>query len=99
MVGIAERTLSAVFKKSGVKSAHAHRYRHTLATRLLERGATFEAVADVLGNSPAVVRKHYGKWSKGRQANIDRLMTAHFDSATITNPVTKMSHEKMGAVN
>jgi site-specific recombinase XerD len=50
-VGIAERTLSAVFKKSGVKDAHAHRYRHTLATRLLEQGATFEQVADILGNS------------------------------------------------
>jgi integrase len=38
VVGIAERTLSAVFRKSGVKNAHAHRFRHTLATRLLERG-------------------------------------------------------------
>jgi integrase len=96
VVGIAERTLSAVFKKSGVKGAHAHRYRHTLATRLLEQGATFEEVADILGNSPAVVRKHYGKWSKGRQANIDRLMMAHFDSGVVTNPVTRQSHEKMG---
>lgn len=34
VVGIAERTLAAVFKKSGVKDAHAHRFRHTLATRL-----------------------------------------------------------------
>ncbi len=99
VVGIAERTLTAVFKKSGVKGAHAHRYRHTLATRLLEQGATFEEVADILGNSPAVVRKHYGKWSKGRQANIDRLMFAHFESASVTNRVTKKSHEKMGAVN
>ena len=99
VVGIAERTLSAVFKKSGVKGAHAHRYRHTLATRLLEQGATFEQVADILGNSPEVVRKHYGKWSKGRQANIDRLMFAHFESAAVTSPVTKKSHEKMGAVN
>ena len=99
VVGIAERTLTAVFKKSGVKGAHAHRYRHTLATRLLEQGATFEEVADILGNSPAVVRKHYGKWSKGRQANIDRLMFAHFESAAVTNRVTKKSHEKMGAVN
>jgi len=32
VVGIAERMLSAVFKKSGVKDAHAHRYRHTLAS-------------------------------------------------------------------
>jgi site-specific recombinase XerD len=30
VVGIAERTLAAVFKKSGVEHAHAHRYRHTL---------------------------------------------------------------------
>src|ERR1017187_2130443 len=86
-------------KKSEVKGAHAHRYRHTLATRLLEQGATFEEVADILGNSPEVVRAHYGKWSKGRQANIDRLMFAHFESASVTNRVTKKSHEKMGAVN
>ncbi len=99
VVGIAERTLSAVFKKSGVKNAYAHRYRHTLATRLLEQGATFEQVADILGNSPAVVRKHYGKWSKGRQANIDRLMFAHFQTAPVTTPVTPQSHEKTGSVN
>jgi hypothetical protein len=37
VVGIAERTLSAVFKKSGVKNAHAQRYRHTLATPYLEK--------------------------------------------------------------
>jgi site-specific recombinase XerD len=99
VVGIAERTLASVFRKSGVKDAHPHRYRHTLATRLLEQGATFEQVADILGNSPEVVRKHYAKWSKGRQASIDRLMFAHFQTASVTNPVTRPSHEKMGPVN
>jgi integrase len=99
VVGIAERTLSAVFKKSGVKDAHAHRYRHTLATRLLAQGATFEQVADILGNSPAVVRKHYGKWAKGRQDNIDRLMFAHFRTASATFPVTEKSRENLGPVN
>jgi integrase/recombinase XerC len=99
VVGIAERTLAAVFKKSGVKNAHAHRYRHTLATRLLEQGASFEQVADILGNTPAVVRKHYGKWSKGRQDNIDRLMIEHFKTVPATFPVTPESHEKTGAVN
>ena len=98
-VGIAERTLSAVFKKSGVAKAHAHRFRHTLATRLLEQGATFEQVADILGNSPAMVRKHYGKWSKGRQDNIDRLMITHFETMSVTTPVTPQSHENSGAVN
>jgi len=67
--------------------------------RLLEREATFGQVADVLGNSPEVFRKHYGKWSKGRQANIDRLMMAHFNSVLVTSPVTPESHEKWGVVN
>ncbi len=70
----ADRTLHAVFKKSGVAGAHAHRFRHTLATELLGRGASFEDVADVLGNSPDIVRKHYAKWSPARQARIDDLM-------------------------
>jgi len=97
VVGIA--TLAVAFKKSGVKKAHAHRFRHTLATRLLEQGATFEQVADILGNSPAVVRKHYGKWSKGRQDRIDELMSAHFKTAPAPFPVTHESHEKKEAVN
>jgi len=72
--GIAERTLAAVFEKSGVAKAHAHRFRHTLATELLGAGASFEEVADILGNSPEIVRKHYAKWSTARQARIDNLM-------------------------
>src|SRR5260370_12273412 len=44
VVGIAERTLAAVFKKSKVPSAHAHRFRHTLATRLLGMGGTEQEV-------------------------------------------------------
>ena len=69
-----DRCLRAVFKKSGVEGAHAHRFRHTLATELLGRGASFEEVADILGNSAEIVRKHYGKWSVARQSRIDALM-------------------------
>jgi len=46
-----------------------------------------------------VVRKHYGKWSKGRQDNIDRLMLVHFKTAPATLPVTFQSHENLEAVN
>jgi integrase len=74
MKGIAERSLAAVFRLSLVPHAHAHRFRHTLATELLGNGASFEDVADILGNSPDVVRKHYAKWSPARQARIDELM-------------------------
>jgi hypothetical protein len=96
--GIAERTLYAVFRKSGVTDAHAHRYRHTPAARPPGE-ASLQTVADILGNTAEVVREHYGKWSKGRQDTIDRLMVAHFQSAQPTNPVTKKSHEISGAVN
>jgi len=74
MKGIAERSLAAVLKASMVTRAHAHRFRHTLATELLGNGASFEEVADILGNSPEVVRKHYAKWSPARQSRIDDLM-------------------------
>jgi predicted transcriptional regulator len=86
-----------------IEITHGYRsrlgYRRNLATRLLEQGATFEQIADILGNSPAVVRKHYGKWSKGRQANIDQLMFTHVRTAAATFPVTLESHEKTEAVN
>ena len=78
MIRAAERTLTPVFAKSGVPRAHAHRFRHTLATELLEQGWTFEDVADVLGNSPNIVRKHYAKWSRGRQDRITDMMKSVF---------------------
>lgn len=74
MKDIADRSLSSVFKASMVPNAHAHRFRHTLATELLGNGASFEEVADILGNSPEIVRKHYAKWSPARQSRIDDLM-------------------------
>lgn len=74
MKSIVERSLAAVFRLSMVPRAHAHRFRHTLATELLGNGASFEDVADILGNSPVIVRKHYAKWSPARQARIDDLM-------------------------
>jgi integrase len=77
--------LLSVFTKSGVKDAHAHRFRHTLATDLLGRGASEQDVADVLGISPAIVRKHYGKWSQARQNRIFELMR-QYQEETIACP-------------
>jgi len=69
-----QRTLAAVFRKSGVPGACPHRFRHTLATEVLEMGGTFEEAADILGDTEAIVRKHYAKWSAGRQARINDLL-------------------------
>jgi integrase len=70
------RMLDAVFRKSGVRDAHSHRFRHTLATEILSKGGSEQDVADVLGISPAIVRKHYAKWSQARQERISQIMQA-----------------------
>jgi len=75
-VRVMERTLHTVFKRSGVKDARPHRFRHTLATEILAEGHGEQDVADILGISPAVVRKHYAKWSQSRQERINRVMRA-----------------------
>ena len=72
----AVRTMGCVFRLSGVAGARTHRFRHTLATRMLAEGATYEDVAAVLGNSSVIVEKHYAKWSKDRQERITRLFKA-----------------------
>ncbi len=76
VVGVAERSLAAVFKKSTVPNARAHRFRHTLATEILTKGGTEQDVADVLGISAAIVRKHYAKWTPARQERISNLLQA-----------------------
>jgi hypothetical protein len=48
--------------------------RHTIATEILELGGSIEEAADILGDSEAIVRKHYAKWSAGRQARITTLL-------------------------
>jgi integrase len=74
VTGAAKRSLSAVFRASGVAEACPHRFRHTLATEVLEMGGTFEEAADILGDSEAIIRKHYAKWSAGRQVRISDLL-------------------------
>ena len=91
VVGIAERTLAAVFRESGVASARAHRFRHTLATDLLVKGGTEQDVADILGISPAIVRKHYAKWTSARQERILTLMKQVYGVGTFSAQIEKMS--------
>lgn len=49
----------ALGKRAGVAHAHPHRFRATLAVDLLKRGANMYDVAQALGDTEKVVRKHY----------------------------------------
>jgi integrase len=69
-----ERTMQAMFRKSRVANAHFHRFRHTLATELLIAGGTIEDVANILGDDPETIRKHYAKWSPAYQERTTALL-------------------------
>ncbi len=75
MIREATRALAAAFRASGVEGACADRFRHTLASEVLELGGSIEDAADILGDTEAIVRKHYAKFTAGRQARIDDLLT------------------------
>lgn len=68
------RTLQAVFRASGVENAISHRFRHTLATEILAKGGTLEDAANVLGDEPATIRKHYAKYSVTYQTRLNNVM-------------------------
>ena len=61
-----------------LRPARGHRFRHTLATEVLELGGTFSEAADILGDTEAIVRKHYAKRSRLRQERISVLMRSLF---------------------
>ena len=71
-----------MFRKSGVANAVAHRFRHTLATELMIKGATVDDVANILGDDPETVRQYYLKYSPEYQKRTtDLLNRVHGTSA------------------
>lgn len=51
-----------------------HRFRHTFARIILQRGVSVRDVADLLGNSEQMVRKHYAAWIPERQARLTKIL-------------------------
>ena len=68
------RTMAAVFKQAGVKAAHPHRFRHTLASELLGKGGTLGEVAAILGDSAVTISRYYAKWTPEYQDRQDVLI-------------------------
>jgi integrase len=51
-----------------------HRFRHTFARIILQRGVSVRDVADLLGNSEQMVRGHYAAWIPERQARLTKIL-------------------------
>jgi integrase len=71
-VGNYQRALKTLFELAETPRVHAHLFRHTFATELLQAGNSLETVAALLGHSSTkVTEKSYSHWVKGRQEKLE----------------------------
>ena len=73
--------LAKVFRLAGPfdEPATSHRFRHTFVRILLEKGVPVADVAELIGDTEQVVRKHYAKWVPGRQARLSKILKEAFE--------------------
>ena len=79
--------LGKVFELADVSDERAtpHRFRHTFARILLQKGVPVADVADLLGDDEKTVREHYARWVPERQARLTRILKEAFsDKPTLT---------------
>jgi integrase len=55
-----------------------HRFRHTFARVLLEKGVSVADVAELMGDDEETIREHYAAWVPERQARLTRVLTDAF---------------------
>ena len=80
--------LAKVFKLAGdfEERPTPHRFRHTFVRILLEHGVPIADVAELIGDTEAVVRKHYAKWVPERQARLTNILRDAFDDKPRPKP-------------
>jgi integrase len=74
------RKINEVFALAGKfeESPTPHRFRHTFARILLQRGVPVADVADLLGDDEDTVREHYARWVPERQARLTSILQDAF---------------------
>lgn len=74
------RKLNRVFDLAGKfeERPTPHRFRHTFARILLQRGVPVPDVADLLGDDEKTVREHYSRWVPERQARLTKILQEAF---------------------
>jgi site-specific recombinase XerD len=55
-----------------------HRFRHTFARILLEKGVSVADVAELIGDTERMVTLHYSKWIQTRQDRLSRILQHAF---------------------
>src|SRR6185312_12464715 len=75
------RKINRVFDLAGPfeERATPHRFRHTFARILLQKGVPVADVADLLGDDENTVRQHYARWVPERQARLTSILQDAFN--------------------
>lgn len=72
-----------------------HRFRHTFARILLQKpNVTFRDVAELLGNTEAVVRRHYAAWVPERQERLTSVLREAFEEKPAPGKVVAFSSRR-----
>ena len=74
-----------IFRHAGPFTSHQiiHRFRHTFARSLLQKGVQVDDVATLLGHSdPRITLRHYARWVKGRQDRLDNILREAWEPAS-----------------
>ena len=84
--------LGKVFKLAGSfeSSTHPHRLRYTFVRVLLEKGVPIADVAELIGDTEEIVRKHYAKWVPERQARLTSILQQAFAEKPRPDNVVEM---------
>ena len=62
--------MTALFKRAGLPPTRVHSLRHTTATQMVNRGATFKEIADVLGHKSLTSTLIYAKLDMNALAKV-----------------------------
>jgi integrase len=79
VIDVWRQRLGKVFEFADIaEKPTPHRFRHTFARILLQRGVPVADVADLLGDDEKTVRAHYSRWVPERQARLTKILKEAF---------------------
>jgi integrase len=75
------RKLKKIFKLAGPweETPTPHKFRHTFVRILLEKGVSVADVAELIGDTEDMVRKHYSRWVVSRQNRLTKILQDAFE--------------------
>ena len=74
------KRLKRIFELAGPWETppHPHKFRHTFVRILLEKGVSVPDVAELIGDTEQILRRHYAAWIPGRQDRLSRILQEAF---------------------